>query len=52
MRKYLILYRHGMAEDKQKSTDDDLRTLSLRAKKLLKTSVSGFKTILVNHKNR
>lgn len=51
MSKYLILYRHGMAEDKEKSTDDDLRSLSLRGKKLLKKSVSGFKTMLSNHKN-
>ncbi len=51
MSKYLILYRHGMAEDKEKISDDDLRSLSLRGKKLLKKSVSGFKTMLGNHKS-
>ena len=51
MSKYLILYRHGMAEDKEKATNDDLRSLSLRGKKLLKKSVSGFKTMLGNHEN-
>ncbi len=49
MSKYLILYRHGMAEDKSKAANDDLRTLSIRGKTLLKKSISGFKTMLGNH---
>ena len=51
MSKYLILYRHGMAEDKSKATNDDLRSLSIRGKTLLKKSVSGFKTMLGKHDN-
>jgi len=51
MSKYLILYRHGMAEDKSKAPNDDLRSLSIRGKNLLKKSVSGFKTMLGNHEN-
>lgn len=46
MSKYLILYRHGMAEDKTGATNDDLRSLSIRGKRLLKKSVSGFNTML------
>ena len=34
MSKYLILYRHGMAEDKTKAPTDDLRSLSARGKHL------------------
>ena len=49
MSKYLILYRHGMAEDKTKASSDDLRSLSARGKHLLKKSVSGFETMLGNH---
>lgn len=51
MSKYLVLYRHGMAEDKAKAANDDLRSLSIRGKKLLKKSVSGFKTMLGKHEN-
>lgn len=51
MSKYLVLYRHGMAEDKAKAANDDLRSLSIRGKKLLKKSVSGFKTMLGKHDN-
>ncbi|WP_313758061.1 hypothetical protein [Tissierella sp.] len=51
MTKYLILYRHGMAEDKSRNTNDDLRSLSLRGKTLLKKSISGFKTMLGNSNN-
>ncbi len=51
MSKYLILYRHGMAEDKEKAESDDLRSLSLRGKNLLKKSVSGFKTMLSSYDN-
>ena len=51
MSKYLILYRHGMAEDKARAANDDLRSLSIRGKNLLKKSVSGFKTMLGNHSN-
>lgn len=49
MSKYLILYRHGMAEDKSKAPNDDLRSLSIRGKNLLKKSVLGFETMLSNH---
>lgn len=51
MSKYLILYRHGMAEDKEKAESDDLRSLSIRGKNLLKKSVSGFETMLDTHNN-
>lgn len=46
MSKYIILYRHGMAVEKADAPDDDLRSLSARGKRLLKKSVSGFKTML------
>ena len=51
MSKYLILYRHGMAEDKEKAESDDLRALSIRGKNLLKKSVAGFKTMLGTYDN-
>lgn len=51
MSKYLILYRHGMAEDKEKAESDDLRSLSIRGKNLLKKSVSGFETMLNSYDN-
>lgn len=51
MSKYLILYRHGMAEDKSNAPTDDLRSLSIRGKTLLKKSVSGFKIMLGKHDN-
>ncbi len=47
--KYLILYRHGLAEDKESSEEDDLRSLSKRGKILLKKSVGGFKTMISNY---
>lgn len=46
MSKYLILYRHGMAEDKEKAESDELRALSIRGKNLLKKSVEGFDKML------
>lgn len=46
MSKYLILYRHGMAEDKDKAESDELRSLSIRGKNLLKKSVEGFDKML------
>ena len=49
MSKYLILYRHGMAEEKNKAPNDDLRSLSVRGQRLLEKSVSGFETMLGNH---
>ncbi|MDR7855484.1 hypothetical protein [Tissierella sp.] len=49
MSKHLILYRHGMAEDKSRASEDDLRSLSIRGKTLLKKSISGFDTMLGNH---
>lgn len=49
MSKYLILYRHGMAEDKANAPTDDLRSLSPRGKHLLKKSLSGFETMIGNH---
>ncbi len=49
MSKYLILYRHGMAEDKEKVEADDLRSLSIRGKNLLKKSVQGFDKMLDTH---
>lgn len=49
MSKHLILYRHGMAEDKTKAPTDDLRSLSARGKHLLKKSLSGFETMIGNH---
>lgn len=51
MSKYLVLYRHGMAEDKTNAPSDDLRSLSPRGKHLLKKSISGFETMLGNHDN-
>lgn len=51
MSKYLILYRHGMAEDKTNVESDDLRALSPRGKRLLKKSISGFKKMLGEKKN-
>ncbi|MDD3648463.1 SixA phosphatase family protein [Gudongella oleilytica] len=51
MSKYLILYRHGIAEDKETSAEDDLRSLSARGKNLLKKSVSGFKTMIESYDN-
>lgn len=49
MSKYLIMYRHGIAEEKESAEDDDLRSLSPRGKILLKKSVSGFKTMIDNY---
>ena len=49
MSKHLILYRHGMAEDKSRASNDDLRSLSIRGKSLLKKSISGFDTMLGSH---
>ncbi len=49
MSKYLVLYRHGMAEDKEEAPSDDLRSLSPRGKHLLKKSVSGFKTMIEDY---
>lgn len=49
MSKYLILYRHGMAEDKEKAESDDLRSLSIRGKNLLHKSVLGFEKMLDTH---
>ena len=51
MSRYLILYRHGMAEDKEKAESDDLRSLSIRGKNLLKKSVLGFEKMLATHNN-
>ncbi len=51
MSKYLILYRHGMAEDKDETESDDLRSLSIRGKNLLKKSVLGFEKMLDTHNN-
>lgn len=51
MSKYLILYRHGMAEDKDNVESDDLRSLSVRGKNLLKRSVLGFEKMIDTHKN-
>lgn len=49
MSKYLILYRHGMAENKETAESDDLRSLSLRGTNLLKKSVLGFEKMLDSH---
>lgn len=46
MSRYLILYRHGLPEDKTKATNDDLRGLSIRGKRLLTKSIFGFKIML------
>lgn len=51
MSKYLILYRHGMAEDKEKAESDDLRSLSIRGKNLLNKSVLGLEKMLGTHNN-
>lgn len=51
MSKYLILYRHGMAEEKEKAESDDLRPLSIRGKNLLKKSLSGFNIMLETYDN-
>lgn len=51
MSKYIILYRHGMAVEKVDAPDDDLRSLSARGKRLLKQSVSGFKTMIGKKEN-
>ena len=51
MSKYIILYRHGIAVEKADDPNDDLRSLSIRGKRLLKKSVSGFKTMLGKNKN-
>lgn len=49
MSKYLVLYRHGMAEDKDEAPSDDLRSLSPRGKHLLKKSVLGFQTMIEDY---
>lgn len=46
MSKYIILYRHAMAEEKENVSEDDLRALSIRGKRLLSKSADGFKTML------
>lgn len=46
MSKYIILYRHAMAEEKENVSEDDLRALSIRGKRLLRKSADGFKTML------
>lgn len=46
MSKYIILYRHALAEDKADATEDELRSLSIRGKRLLRKSADGFKTML------
>lgn len=46
MSKYIILYRHALAEDKERISEDELRSLSIRGKRLLKKSADGFKTML------
>lgn len=51
MSKYIILYRHGIAEDKSIATHDDLRSLSIRGRRLLNKSVTGFKVMLGKNKN-
>ncbi len=51
MSKYLIMYRHAMAEDKDNVEEDDLRSLSLRGKNLLKRSSEGFEKMLASHNN-
>ena len=51
MSKYLILYRHAMAEDKDNVESDEDRSLSLRGKNLLKKSVEGFDKMLATHHN-
>ena len=51
MSKYLILYRHAMAEDKENAESDEERSLSPRGKKLLEKSVEGFNKMLATHNN-
>jgi phosphohistidine phosphatase len=51
MSKYLILYRHGFAEDKDSVEEDSLRSLSTRGKNLLKKSVSGFNAMIDSYDN-
>lgn len=51
MSKYIILYRHGIAEDKTEYENDSERPLSIRGKNVLKKSTPGFKTMLGNHEN-
>lgn len=46
MSKYIILYRHALAEDKADATEDELRSLSIRGKRLLRKSAEGFKIML------
>ncbi|WFA07764.1 histidine phosphatase family protein [Tissierella sp. Yu-01] len=50
MSKYIILYRHGMAVDKATAASDDLRSLSIRGRRLLNKSIAGFKIMLGKHK--
>ncbi len=49
MSKYLVLYRHGLAEEKEKASSDELRSLSLRGSNLLRKSMDGFKKMLGNN---
>lgn len=51
MSKYIILYRHGIAEDKSHSPDDDFRSLSIRGRRLLYKSIYGFKVMLGKNKH-
>jgi phosphohistidine phosphatase len=51
MSKYIILYRHGIAEDKAVSPNDDLRSLSIRGRRLLARSIAGLKIMLGRHEN-
>ncbi len=51
MSKYIIFYRHAMAEDKENVESDEERSLSLRGKNLLKKSVEGFDKMLASHNN-
>jgi phosphohistidine phosphatase len=46
MSKYIVLYRHGIPEDKNIIPDDDLRSLSIRGRRLLSKSIAGFKIML------
>lgn len=51
MSKYIILYRHGMPEDKATAPIDDLRELSIRGKRLINRSILGFKIMLGRNKH-
>jgi len=51
MSKFVILYRHGIAEEKDISPDDDLRALSSRGRQLVMRSINGFITMLGKNKN-